>query len=727
MSLPSGVSKSGALGLYGQLLRSPTLRFGTGGVGQATGTLAQSVQGLGESGRELVAQFVESLEPTAQRAFIQAVNSQGVQAAVGQFASGQNIEVADSLLNALSLQRESEAGTLDPLIAGAIRTTEAFDRLNAKIEELIALIATKALPVIEALGQFSPSTLLGVGAGAAGLYAGRGLIGRGIGAGAGALANPFGAAAAVGIGGALAIDHLTHDVSLMDQFAAVDAARQAANVQASQLAQIASSQADSLRGQRQAAEAQLAQYESDNERGPIARTLGFDQFSDEAEGHIQSLRDKIRDLSDQIGRTASVADAATAATQRLNQSEEALSRQRESDERLERLRQAAVERAMLSPQLAVAAAQSGLAREQLEASFLRPFESIFAPLTEAQIDLQRTIRSEIEKQTALLSLIDTSTDAGKVEAAGIRAQIQSLRNESASQSRAAFSLAMTDYADSLNLLRLQFQVQSTTPIGVIGAINSGNALAAGIRGEITRLQEIVHTLSLSDSAESAREAARLRQIMLGLELELRQLRMTSMRALIDGVLAEASRAGRFEKVLVTETQNLGAALERGLIASRPFVTGRSGEDAVRHNAQPITMAELIAGGTPAPEVVAQAMSAASYDQAQADKMIRDFGAELRAGRMKHYEGKEQILNPQAQEDEQRSVSATKSGASIRTKNVGTNQSDLVSVAKARLDLLKQGQGLALREIELLNSLINAQNEGVDYSAHPGLRGTAIGT
>jgi hypothetical protein len=313
----------------------------------------------------------------------------------------------------------------------------------------------------------------------------------------------------------------------------------------------------------------------------------------------------------------------------------------------------------------VAGAEAGLAREMINAAFIAPFQDLQVPLNPEQQAYQAKLLHQITKLEALLSTIDTSTEKGQVEAANIKTEVSRLRNEQARQSQMAFQLQMADYADKLNILRLQYQVQSTTPIGVIGALDSLRDLQRGLAQEIERIRERITELREKGSDEALREARKLEQTVLGLELELRQLRLQAMQALLDSVVQQAFNMGSFEKILITQNQNLGLALEKGLIEARPYITGLSGQAAIDHTAHPRSALDV-------------------YRQAQ--------------------------------------TGSSNSGQVSRARSAAEGAKDLVGVAAARLKILEAQKQLANKEITLLQELIGAEMEGVSNSSHPGTEG-----
>jgi hypothetical protein len=507
---------------------------------------------------------------------------------------------ATSLLNA---QEIAGGETGDSLIDSAVATQRAFESLNASIETVISALATKLAPAIEKIAglvEGAPMTALGVGAGAALLGSGlgrgalslgargAGLGARGLAAGVGAAgAAPIAAGVAIGTAGALAIDTVANDgVSIFEELARVKEAQRVALSQTDRLAAIAKQNEGTLTGRKQSLTARLGRFELENQRSVTAQFFGYDLYSEEDQRTIERMRNEIAQLAQQINKAKDEAQSATEQADKLRQSEEALTAERKESERIQRLQQQAARRAEIEGALGVAGAEAGLAREMINAAFIAPFQDLQVPLNPEQQAYQAKLLHQITKLEALLSTIDTSTEKGQVEAANIKTEVSRLRNEQARQSQMAFQLQMADYADKLNILRLQYQVQSTTPIGVIGALDSLRDLQRGLAQEIERIRERITELREKGSDEALREARKLEQTVLGLELELRQLRLQAMQALLDSVVQQAFNMGSFEKILITQNQNLGLALEKGLIEARPYITGLSGQAAIDHTAHP---------------------------------------------------------------------------------------------------------------------------------------------
>jgi hypothetical protein len=221
----------------------------------------------------------------------------------------------------------------------------------------------------------------------------------------------------------------------------------------------------------------------------------------------------------------------------------------------------------------------------------------------------------------------------------------------------------------LNILRQQYQIAKIVPSGIVGGLKESQALQKGLIDEINRIKGLIEEQRAKDTPESLREVRRLQQIMLGMEAELRTLRMQEMQYLIDSFISQAMQSMNFEKIVIDENRNLAMALEKGLIAARPYITGRVGEDAWTHEQHPVTTQQYI----------------------NQQRQATGGGVSLRG-----------IVSP---------IHAAVSSAN-----------DLVEVAKARLEVLKAERQLSAKEIALLEDLLDMEPEGVDASRMAGMTG-----
>jgi len=652
-NLPSGVTSSRALGLLGSLQQSSTLRYGTQGVPEATAKLAESVRGLGDVGTDLAGQFVQSLEPAMQRAFILAVNAKGVQSAVREFATGQNIGLATSLMNAGQL---AGGQTGEPLIDAAVSTQKAFDSLNASIEKVIGTLADKLAPAVEKLAGIvegaSPGQLglaaggalaLGIGGKGALKLGGKGLAAGGR-AALPALANPFTAAAAVGTAGAYGIDWLAHGKSLHSEIADVGRAKGRVLKQSGILGKTGN--------RRNELQAALAKYATKHERGVFKQFFGADSFSDADKKVIEDYRNQIANL--------------TATTTKAAKTEHQLATERKESDRISNLQAASAAREIFAPKIGLAGAATGLAGEMIRSSFLAPYRDMQVPLNPKQQAWQDKLLAQVSLLEQDLAKIDVNTDGGRVESAKVKTEIQGLRNDSASQRQASFNLQMSDYSDKLNVMRMQFQIARTTPVGIIGGMKESAALQKGLLSEINRIKGLITEQRQIDTPESLREARRLQQISLGMQAEIRGLRIKEMQYLIDSFVSQAMQTMNFSKIVIDQNQNLGMGLARGMVQARPYITG----SLTPSGARPVTTQQYI------------------RQQAQAT------GISTRG-----------IVSP---------VHAAVGRAD-----------DLVQVAKARLEILKAERQLANKEVGLLEELLGAEPEGVSVASSPALSGGRI--
>jgi hypothetical protein len=154
-----------------------------------------------------------------------------------------------------------------------------------------------------------------------------------------------------------------------------------------------------------------------------------------------------------------------------------------------------------------------------------------------------------------------------------------------------------------------------------------------------------------------------------MELEIRQLRMQAMQAVLDSVVQQAMVTGSFEKILITQNQNLGLALDKGLVKQQPYITGLSGRAALDNDVRPIR----------------------ALDYAQAHFGI-DSGS--RSGGVR--------------------------GALAPLNGIQTD--GLVEIAQARLKVAKVTQDLSAKEITLLSEMLAQEMEGVSYQTHPAQSG-----
>jgi len=123
------------------------------------------------------------------------------------------------------------------------------------------------------------------------------------------------------------------------------------------------------------------------------------------------------------------------------------------------------------------------------------------------------------------------------------------------------------------LARLRLQYMSTTPLGMIGALPELNQLNDTIREEMKRLQDLLGSIDTS-TQKGVIESNQIKASILKLSTEERANMMMLSRAMLDSMIAESFGAGRFEKILITTTQNLAQGLEKHVISpniDRAFV------------------------------------------------------------------------------------------------------------------------------------------------------------
>jgi hypothetical protein len=233
----------------------------------------------------------------------------------------------------------------------------------------------------------------------------------------------------------------------------------------------ANSELEQLRAERQKIDAMLLAMPVNTGMRPGLFSPSIPQAD---ESQVSKLREQRLAIHEQIAAlqtSTTETEQATTAIEKLAQSEKDLTAERkESDDKIARLQALAVKRAEIEPQIAVAGAQAGLASEMITSAFLAPFRDMQVQMTPEQEQFQSALLAQITALEMLLTTIDVSTAKGQTEAAQTKTEISRLRNEQARQAQMAFQLAMSDGQDNLNILRLQYQVASTTPLGIIGSL-----------------------------------------------------------------------------------------------------------------------------------------------------------------------------------------------------------------------------------------------------------------
>ena len=548
--------RAGLRTLGGVAAIGPQQRYGLGDnrVIEALLRIQESIKGVGEDlSSSLVVDLVKSFGADRRRftEFVGVVNTQGIELALKRYATPSNIETVDSILNALQMTQQSEAGTLDPILQvliGLKKTTETLDRT---FEKLVTTLTAELQPALSALAEYterlpalldasfdtlkgwgiSPSMALGVGAGAALLgpsllRGGAGFTARGGGAvmrGAGALvSNPIGAGVVIGTGAALAIDHLTHEESLYEIWTMVQDAHERAEKARQQFVSlvernVATAQTDLERlvAERQSVDVAVGKVYEEHQLSLLAQFWGYDEYAPEADKQAEALRQQREQLTAQI-------EAIRKTEQEIGQTQ--TQTQKSASTLFDVIRTKAIE-----------AAEKGIAylREQ--------YERLQAAIADANLEAARQ-RAAVAGELALT--------------ASERATVTELR-------------------------RLQLQFSGMTPFGKIASARETKALVDAIAAEIATLEKQLANID-RNTAEGRSEANKLNAQIMRLRIEERQARYDLQRAFVDAEIGKYLHTGigHFEKIIIDHTRNVARGLEVGILRPDiPHITGKVGPEA----------------------------------------------------------------------------------------------------------------------------------------------------
>jgi hypothetical protein len=601
-----------ALQLTSELFKSPTLRYMPRGQSvPAMAKLSGATTGLGQIGNQAIEAFVKDLDPAMKTAFMEAVNSKGVQAAVTQFRTAQNIPEADTLMSALEMSKQRGQGTLDPLIDSALKLNEAFERLDAaviKVAEAFAPLVTKGAgwaanhPYLAGGGSLAATAIgwEGLKAGVRGI-GGLGLRALGFGGAAatggsaaaetaGGMAIPtitgFGAPGGVAAGaGATAAGGLTAG-ALLPWIAAglvaggtmmaggayigsasvqpqLDAANAEAEKNRKRLENVAGANQQSqdemrrLIGQRQAVTARLAQFEQEHRRSGFTQFFaelgGGGAYSEADQQTIESMRKEIANLQRQItpmytGRAG------------YPQPEPGQKPPAPLDPEGDRMR--AMRQAQEAALNAVneAQASAGVQRALLDLSRLPTLTVDVAKLPPEVNQMNAGIQEQIQKLEDLRKTYDEKDATGRNAIRQIDTQIASLKGDQQKNIREQLAITAQDAALRTSNAQLAYEIARIGPLGVMGAGAELQDLQATIGKEMARLNEQLASIKGISDAD-LREQERIKGEMLKLNLQTKQLRKDYLEGYLSSLKAEVAGGSGWEEIIMTIDKNVGLALQ----------------------------------------------------------------------------------------------------------------------------------------------------------------------
>lgn len=440
--------------------------------------LQSSIRGVGEElSGELITELVRSFGADRSRfgQFVKMLNTGGAERALGLLSNPSQIEIADTIRNALAIQASDNPELT--AIRSFVETTQALDKA---FETLVLSISKELAPAMQQLAAYaetlpakfeaafqtlkgfgiSPGVALGVGAGGAALL--------GLGA-RGGLPGLIAAGAAYDVWGAVQV--YNESVGLAGDLSRLAAADQQTGGQVQQVKALIEKQLaaakttlDELKAKRAKIDARIYDLYKSNERGVFRQFFGADQYAPMTEMKANALRAARQKITDQIDALEKpIQEAAkteqspatsffqTLKNQAIDAAVKGFDFARETFEQLktaiangraELARQRAARSAELDLTASERASLTGVRRAELELAKMNPYGQILAaPETRR---LQEQIRDEIKSLNDKLANIDESTKEGKIQANQIREQVLRLRIEE----KAAAQSLIQAYLDS---------------------------------------------------------------------------------------------------------------------------------------------------------------------------------------------------------------------------------------------------------------------------------------
>jgi hypothetical protein len=304
---------------------APSLRFGASD-SQIQGIVKalENNRGFIDKVPKLLTDFIGTLETSNRGAFLDAINSSGLKAAVERFGNNlASVDIATSLSNLAETQQRANAGTLPPILETTVKLNEAFESLDSVVRDITKTIATVVLPLLRKFTALDPKSQrnLILGAGAAGVVGSLGVgklitnsIGKAVATATGASAGASTGAATgsgllAGIGGGLALAAplvAGEEILRRSLNKTSDDLQRLLNEGPNRLADLArSSPADTERDRlvkrRRKLEATLAGFRpAGTESNFLLGQVPSGQFTSQQQEQIKSIRDSIRTVQLQI-------------------------------------------------------------------------------------------------------------------------------------------------------------------------------------------------------------------------------------------------------------------------------------------------------------------------------------------------------------------------------------------------------------------------------------------
>lgn len=575
-SLTGGRNTTSAIDLAARFQQqSPYSRFGLGDQSiKGLVALQRKLEPIGlDLANDLILGVTKGLEPQKLQGFLQTATVDPRRALLGA-ASGGNVEAVTSALNALEIGGLKQENKLDPMLQAATEFKETGNRLADAFDKLSANLIQDLLPVIQSLtgvmekiagvvGGLSTKELIGYGLGAYVGYKGlKGLGGaalRGLGRGfppgvQGMPTGGFGGGGGFRVpgmqpalpapgGGALSpalrrLPWWRYQVTGGALGYGLPAAAAAGSVYtAGRSAQTAVSERQALKA--------LETTQQDDRLFDIAR-----KNKTAATTELDRLRAERQNLDARISTSAPVGDFGIK-KDFIGKLFGFYGDFPQGDQgQLDRLRE---QRAGIQRQI------QALKKQQ--------------PTSTPSIvtDVFDTIKSGLDKAKQAAERFKTGLD--NLVQKGMEANLKRLQQQAAK--REELTLTATEQGVSTQLSRLEFDLARTTPFGTIGAMSEYRDLQKQLSSEIESLNAVMDNIDQSTQAGRI-EAARMNVQIKGLRLEQKTRGLEITKAMLDSIQAQAFNAGKFEKIIFTQDQNVRKGLQAGVVKAFSPITGSTG-------------------------------------------------------------------------------------------------------------------------------------------------------
>ncbi len=506
----------------------------------------RNLQGVGfDRANELILEITKSLEPQQLRKFLATAASGSIREAMLGAASGQNVGAITSALNALQINELAGTKRLDPMLSAAVRIEEATARLADAFDKLADKVAGTAQGMSNF--QIALTAILAVVAGA-GL---KGLAMKGLGKGL----NGIGRSAARSAGGA----------------ASKGAARAGGRVGTAISRRLAMQTIPRSLSLGMPVTGGVLGYGL-----PATAALASIYTAGKSAETAYEERKALNSLQGQMSNNRLFDVANKAKSTAIIPREKLAARRQELD-------------ALISSR----AAGAGTQPEGFFAG-ISDFLGFMPELPEVdtkQLDKLREMRQRIHEQireidsTAMPGLDKTTKAAQNVSKATIDLEnnLNTLQQQAAK--RQELNITGQELASSSSLARAQLQMARMTPLGMVGATSESLQLQEELNREIENLNKLLANIDKSTS-EGRAESNRIKTQIVGLRTEQKQNAVAMSRAYLDSIQAQAFNSGAFEKILVTQHQNIAAGLDSGMIQGPREWVGASGFEARQYNRKP---------------------------------------------------------------------------------------------------------------------------------------------